>query len=156
MKLFSAFAAATLLERDRQTISRALRSVPADGKERGQPRWKLRKIVDALAAHERPAAGSVNTGGNPPEYAAFDRAYNQMTALPTLAKRRAATLKLVSALNDMIEALRARGRAVGGDPDVTGMRGDRVYQLALAGFQEPCSWTHDQVWHNFNTDVDAD
>ena len=41
MKLFSAYAAAELLERDRQTLTRALRSTPADGQERGQPRWKM-------------------------------------------------------------------------------------------------------------------
>jgi hypothetical protein len=40
MKLFSAFAAAELLERDRQTITRALRSTPPDGQLRGAPRWK--------------------------------------------------------------------------------------------------------------------
>jgi hypothetical protein len=79
-----------------------------------------------------------------------------MKALPTLAKRRAAALKLMPLLNDMIEALRARGRDAGEDSDVTGMRGDRAYQLALAGFQGPCSWTDDQVWENLNIDTDAD
>jgi hypothetical protein len=48
MKLFSAFAAATLLERDRQTVARALRNVAQDGADNGQPRWKLATIVAAL------------------------------------------------------------------------------------------------------------
>ena len=155
MQTFSINAASLLLEKDRRTVTKAMLGVAPDAKVNGLPRWKLRKIVDALA-HERPAAGSGNTGANPPEYALFDRAYDAMTVLPTLAKRRAAALKLMPVLNDMIEALRARGREAGEDPDVTGMRGDRVYQLALAGFQGPCSWTHDQTWENLNTDADAD
>jgi hypothetical protein len=51
MKLFSAYAAAELLERDRQTILRALRSTPPDGKDGSQPRWKMSTIVAALEKH---------------------------------------------------------------------------------------------------------
>jgi hypothetical protein len=36
------------LERDRRTITRALRHTKPDGKERGQPRWKLKTILEAL------------------------------------------------------------------------------------------------------------
>jgi hypothetical protein len=53
MKLFSAFAAAELLERDRQTIARALRNTPPDGKEKNQPRWKLSTIIAAMERHTR-------------------------------------------------------------------------------------------------------
>jgi hypothetical protein len=52
-KLFSEFAASTLVERDRQTIARALRNTPPDGKERGQPRWKMSTIVTAMERHNR-------------------------------------------------------------------------------------------------------
>jgi hypothetical protein len=48
MKTFSANAIADLLERDRATIVRALRDTPPDGKERGQPRWKMTTALDAL------------------------------------------------------------------------------------------------------------
>src|SRR5438445_5324935 len=47
--LFSINRAADLLERERQTLVRALRHVPPDGTERGQPRWRMATIVDALA-----------------------------------------------------------------------------------------------------------
>jgi hypothetical protein len=50
-KRFSEFSASTLVERDRQTIARALRNTPPDGKERGQPLWKMSPIVTAM---ERP------------------------------------------------------------------------------------------------------
>lgn len=47
-RLFSINAAADLLERDRQTLVRALRHVQPDGTERGQPRYSMRTITDAL------------------------------------------------------------------------------------------------------------
>jgi hypothetical protein len=50
--IFSINKAADLLERDRATLVRALRHVKADGTERGQPRYTMRTIVDALAAQE--------------------------------------------------------------------------------------------------------
>jgi hypothetical protein len=48
MKTFSVNALTELLERDRATITRALRHTPPDGKERGQGRWKLTTALDAL------------------------------------------------------------------------------------------------------------
>jgi hypothetical protein len=50
--IFSINKAADLLERDRATLVRALRHVKADGTERGQPRYTMRTIIDALAAQE--------------------------------------------------------------------------------------------------------
>jgi hypothetical protein len=58
-KLFSAFAASELLSRDRQTIARALRNIPPDGKARGAPRWKMSTIFEAMERHNR-----ANEGGN--------------------------------------------------------------------------------------------
>jgi hypothetical protein len=51
--LVSVNGASELLERDRRTIRRALRSVPPDGDENGQPRWRLASVVDALQIHDR-------------------------------------------------------------------------------------------------------
>lgn len=56
-ELYSAYAASQALEKDRQTIVRALRDVPPDGKAGSQPRWKLATIVKALEAGPR-GAGS--------------------------------------------------------------------------------------------------
>ena len=56
--IFSINKAADLLERDRATLVRALRHVKADGTERGQPRYTMRTIIDALAAHEARNNGS--------------------------------------------------------------------------------------------------
>jgi hypothetical protein len=45
---FSINAAAEVLERDRRTITKALRHMEPDSKQKGQPRWRLRTILDAL------------------------------------------------------------------------------------------------------------
>jgi hypothetical protein len=51
MQMFSINAASLLLERDRRTVTKAMHGVAADGKERGQPRWKMSTIVAALDKH---------------------------------------------------------------------------------------------------------
>jgi hypothetical protein len=47
--LFSINRAADLLEKDRATLVRALRHVPPDGYQGGQPRWRMPTIMHALA-----------------------------------------------------------------------------------------------------------
>jgi hypothetical protein len=155
-KLFSAFAASELLARDRQTIARALRGIPPDGKERGAPRWKMSTIFDAMERHNRANDGnsagsnSAATAANPPEYAEYDRAFAALEALPTVEVRRKAAVEIMPALHSMVAALRKQGHEVGQHPEHVNLRGDRVYQLMMLGFQRPCAWTHDQVWANLN------
>jgi hypothetical protein len=47
-------AASEMLERTRRTVKRALRNVPPDSHERGQPRWRLANIVKALEKSATP------------------------------------------------------------------------------------------------------
>ena len=60
--LFSINKAADLLERDRQTLVRALRHIPAEGHERGQARWRMKTITEALAAQEARNGGLSQAG----------------------------------------------------------------------------------------------
>jgi hypothetical protein len=46
--LFSINGAAEVLERDRRTVTNALRHAKPDAKQHGQPRWRLRTVLDAL------------------------------------------------------------------------------------------------------------
>jgi hypothetical protein len=55
--LLSQNGAAQLLERDRGTLKRALRRVPPDAVEQGQPRYKLSTVLEAMAVHNH-----MNTG----------------------------------------------------------------------------------------------
>jgi hypothetical protein len=151
MKLFSAFAAAELLERDRQTIARALRNTPPDGKEKNQPRWKMSTVVAALEKHAgASASASTTTAANPPEYAMFDQAFAALEALPTVEARRKAAIKVMPVLHTMIAALKVQGRDAGEHWQHTDLRGDAVYRVTMLGFQGPCEWSHDEVWHNLN------
>jgi hypothetical protein len=51
-RTYSIYAAAEMLERDRRTLTRALRSVKPDAHEKRAPRWKLSSIFSACLAHE--------------------------------------------------------------------------------------------------------
>ena len=50
MQTFSVNALAEMLERDRATVVRALRKVPSDATEKGQPRWTMKHALAALDA----------------------------------------------------------------------------------------------------------
>jgi hypothetical protein len=58
MQTYSMNAASLMLERDRRTVTKAMQGVRPDEKVKGQPRWKLRTIVDALERDNR-----ANDGG---------------------------------------------------------------------------------------------
>ena len=51
--LFSVNGAAEALERDRRTITKALRHTKPDGKQHGQDRWRLKTILAALEVDRR-------------------------------------------------------------------------------------------------------
>jgi hypothetical protein len=151
MKLFSAFAAAELLEKDRQTVTRALRSTRPDGEERGQPRWKMSTIVGAMERHNR-ANGGAGSSTNDPElvaiYRAFETQFGAMAALPTLAQRRAAARKLAPAIAAMDRAVRQHGV---GD-DLADVRADQC----MGRFEAPCEWTGTQCWENLDCTADVE
>jgi hypothetical protein len=87
MKVFSVNALAELFELDRQTVVRALRGVPEDGKEKNQPRWRMKTAVAAIERHRASNDGSTGSGGIDPalaaDYAAFDLKFAAMEAAPT-------------------------------------------------------------------------
>jgi hypothetical protein len=161
MKLFSAFAAAELLERDRQTIARALRNTPPDGRENNQPRWKMSTIVDAVKHHSGvPIQSASRSTGTDDElmavYAAFDVKFNAMAVLPTLALRRAAACELAPEIAGMDQASRQRARANGVGDELADLRADQLYRLCMRGFEKPCEWTSAQCWENLDATADVD
>jgi hypothetical protein len=155
MKLFSAFAAAELLERDRQTIVRALRNTPPDGRDGGHPRWKMSTIISAMERHGRASGGGIGDGSNRPESVQFAQACEAMKVLPTLAQRRAAAIETIPLLIDAIKATRARGVDMGENSETTAVRGDLLCQTGLEGLAVACEWRDGEAWQHFNTaDVD--
>lgn len=158
METFTLNRLSEMLEVDRATMLRALKNTPADAeKSKGKPTFKIATAARALEQHRR--ASGTSTPGNgvsalPPEFAAFDRAFDAMEALPTLAKRRAAAIKLIPVIDAMMKAMRQHAAANREDPYVTGLRGDEIYRLTLVGFRVPCQWDHDEVWKNLCIELD--
>jgi hypothetical protein len=153
MKLFSSFAAAELLERDRQTLTRALRNTPPDGHQRGVPRWKMSTIVRALEKHSPVSGGGTGNDIDPAlagMFGKFDAAYDAMAALSTLTKRRAAAGALLPMIKGIDQRLRAHGRAVGVGNELADLRADKLYQLTLRGFEGPCAWSLDETHANLS------
>src|ERR1700688_176974 len=88
-QLFSAYGAARVLEVDRETITRATRGLAPDGFERGQPRWRLSRIVEVLNARQATKSGNSQVDGALLSY--FDRLDAldaRVRAAPTLEARR--------------------------------------------------------------------
>jgi hypothetical protein len=158
--LFSAYRASEILERDRQTIIRALRHIKPDGKEHGgQPRWKMRTILDAMSAHEG-ITGRVSSRGSTAKheradfsqrnldriYAEFDTAFEVMTKVKSLEKRREISLKTLAPIIDEHQIAMHEHALITNDEFVTGLLNDKLYTLMLAGFQHHCSWSHEETW----------
>lgn len=146
-------AASELLERTRRTIKRALRHVAPDSHERGQPRWRLPKIIRALETSGAPMTQPrhVGSAGQLADrcdalFAEFDAAFGKLKALPTLPARREAAIKLYPAIDEIMRAMRERDAADGLHEDFVYLRADRVFNLILLGFGGPCQWTRDEVW----------
>ena len=99
METFTAHRAATLLERDRKTLDRALRHVPPDHRDgQGRDCWRLKTILDALAAR----AGGVNT-------AAIDEILSAGEAVEDLLSR----LRAATDVEAARAILRAEGHRIG-------------------------------------------
>src|SRR5260370_9146678 len=91
-KLLSANAIAVVLERGRQTITRATRNLAADGHDKaGHPRWKLSSVVAVL--NQSGSSGSnprmVELAGQLEQTGAEAmEGLARLRAIPDIAKRR--------------------------------------------------------------------
>jgi hypothetical protein len=138
--VFTVESLAVELKRDRRTIARALRDVPADGKVRGRPAWR---IVTALAhLGERPTSSNGVDAAAEAALAATDEVANfldRLRAEPDVAVRR--------------QMVRAEGGCVGAFSDTFGAiaKGDSVgrivYDVLLAQaintVLDLCNWKLD-------------
>jgi hypothetical protein len=147
--LFSINRAADLLERDRQTLVRALRHTPADGIERGQKRWFWKTIVAALAvppqqrreigrALDRYAIPSAKLAEMRAEY---EERVEEIAAEPSPDRRRKLALKLAPALQAFQIAYLETGRRLRIAPDdVIGARAELVFQELMSEVAEAAQW----------------
>jgi hypothetical protein len=158
MQTFSANGLAERLERDRATLIKALRNTPADRVVKGKPQWKIATASRAVEAHLRAYDGNGNGNGGGIDaglaalYARFDQEDAALRLLPTLSERRAAACRMAGLLAEIDRAYRARGGAVGADPDHTALRADKMFLLACGGLEGPCEWSTDQVFDAMNAE----
>jgi hypothetical protein len=78
-----------------------------------------------------------------------------MRKLPTLEQRRQAARNLTPLIAEIDRAVRAHGRAVGNDPELTNMRADQMFLLAVRGLEGPCEWTLDEAFEAMAETKDA-
>jgi hypothetical protein len=148
-QLFSAYGAARVLERDRQTIERAVRGLAPDAYERGKPRWRLARIVEALSPRNSRASPSA-------DQAVQDR-FDQLDALdarvrsaPTLDERRTLVRELFVVLRDTERAMRDDARRSGEDARLTGLRCEEHVRVFLATLREPCGWDFERITKEYD------
>jgi hypothetical protein len=153
VKLFSAHGAAQALEKDRGTIERVVRGLAPDAFERGQPRWRLARIVEALSARVARNNGD-RLQHDPALQARFDHLDAldaRLRAAPTLQKRRKLARDLFPVLADMDRAMRDDGRRSREYPELTGHRCDRHLQTVLWTLREPCGWSFEEILAEYNS-----
>jgi hypothetical protein len=148
---FSVNGAPDLLERDRRTIRRALAMVPPDAKESGNPRWRLRTVLDALDAHER-RTGHERSGMRHGDRdavldeierlgAKLDAGFGQMAGEPDVARRRKMASQvgpLVGALNRAIE--RSHEFVPPDERPFVKLGTDQILRQAIANFMGLCQY----------------
>jgi hypothetical protein len=156
-------AAAEMLERTRRTIKRAMRDIPPDSLERGHPRWKLPRIIEALETSGAPMTRPRHNSGvgnafadltadlendrqTLPMFDAFNQAFEEMEAERGLEKRR---MMVIASAPKMIDACIAayRVRCVASGEFIDGdSRADVMFSYLMDRFQELCRWTHDETF----------
>ena len=154
-QLVSAYAASRLLERDRQTIERAVRGLTPDAFERGQPRWRLSRIIEVLNSRYSKSEKAPPNAVLCDLLDQLDDADTAMRAVGSLEDRRwFAREKLIPLLRQVDAAMRADGKA-GGEPEIaTALRVDKHTQLFLAGLgseaAQGCDWPLEHAYREFN------
>ena len=165
--VFSINAASELLERDRRTVTKALRHTPPDRKEKGQPRWKLPTILAALDA----LPGTNNSGPrrrgdnvvvnndwlDPANWRdsrirasiiEFNETFSEMKAIKDIEQRRAfAIAKLIAYHDKNFRGWETDNPAPGrfwNDTDSVCARTSLLWTQQMEAAADACGWTHDE------------
>jgi hypothetical protein len=153
---FSINALALLLERDRGTITRALRDVAPDRVERGRPLWKVSTAVDALERRGTtpPRSRMRRETGKYRDHYGFDRPtvldgmrleFEERVALigaeQSLDRRREMALKLAPLLQQYQMTYLEIGRSFRvADDDVLSARAELIWQEMMDEVSAAAEW----------------
>ncbi|CCD97735.1 hypothetical protein [Bradyrhizobium sp. STM 3809] len=154
--LFSVNRAAHLLERDRATLVRALKHVPPDGFEHGQPRWLMPTITAALA---RPPGERRETAKYRDRFSIgrskaldglrtiFEQKIALITAEPNPERRRPMAFALAPVICDYQRSYLDFGRSLGiADEDVLGHRADLIIEEMVSEVAEAAGRSADRAF----------
>jgi hypothetical protein len=87
-------------------------------------------------------------------YSEWDAAEAAMRKLKSLGERRKAAIAMGPMLAHMDKVTRERGVVNGNDSELVHLRADKLYMLALRGFEEPCGWTQSEAWAAMSVETD--
>jgi len=149
--LFSVSAASDAIKRSRRTISKALANVKPAAIRSGLKLWRMADIIEAVNRNtEAPLitksteSGTVLTGVAAQcaiKFEEWDKAYDALKALPTLAARRATAHKMRPLYNEALELMRERDTGYNLDPEHVQLRYDHIGSLMKRCFEDACKWT---------------
>lgn len=145
--LFSINKAADLLEKDRQTLVRALRHVKPDGHERGHPRYTLKTITDALAVHQ--GGGEGVSRDLQPMFDELDQRYRAVQNAPTLAERRQQARVFFSFVVEVEGAMYADAKRRGENLRMAELRIAEHTRLNVLTLRDALDWNSDEAWAEF-------
>ena len=122
-QLVSAYGASRLLERDRQTIERAVRGLAPDGYEGKSPRWQLARIVEALnARHASKSNKSEIDTALQRQLDRLDELDARLRSAPTVQQRRELARELFPILAGVDRLMREDAKRSGEPAELTGYR----------------------------------
>jgi hypothetical protein len=150
--LFSVNKAADLLERDRQTLVRALRHVKPDGYERGHPRYTLKTITDALALQQGRDKGGADDGIGrdlQPMFDELDQRYRAVQNAPTLAERRQQARVFFSFVVEVEGAMYSDAKRRGENLRMAELRIAEHIRLNVLTLRDALDWNSDEAWVEF-------
>jgi hypothetical protein len=153
MKLFSVNAIAEALEKDRATVKRALRNTPPNGKERGQPRWKMSVAVaeiDALPGtnFEKPRRRTGDGWKDERIGRAYDSVlemYDELQAIDDLEQRRAAAKKWGPVIEANNINLRRWNVENGHSAEVAESRAEQLWHMSINFVRRLCEWSDEEA-----------
>lgn len=139
MRTFSINGAAELLERDRRTITKALRHVKPDTHVNSNPRWRLPTIINAMEKANGQTSRDRNSELSQQieaDFEAFDAGFAKLEAEPDLERRRLLDKQLgVGALiGDLDRQMKKANAAIGEERGLSAIASDTLIGDLISRF----------------------
>jgi hypothetical protein len=152
---FTVNAASEILEHDRRTVTKAVRHIEPDKVERGQKRYKLRTILDALdqlpGSSGAPRRHTTHTTGWKDErivsaYHSVNEMYGELAAIDDLEQRRAvAKKKWGPVIQSNNINLRLWNVENGHSEELAEHRSEGLWHMSINFVRRLCEWSDEEA-----------